>query len=453
MNGQQQINSSKLKHGVFVFFFLILFAPMFQQLFSFVKEKNLNDVDNSAKIPVLAIDVVLEGKFQKNFEDALDINIGFRKTFVRIYNQLNYSLFNVSKAGSVVIGKNQYLLGASYIFGYTGDDFVGKNAIDLQIEKAKVVEKELTKKNVLLLFAFAPGKGSYYPEYIPDDYLKNYIPDSTNYAYYKKACLGANLNVVDLRDYFLSIKNKTPHPLFPQVGVHWSDYAAFLAVDTIARKIEELKKIKMRNLFLSSAEYRDTLKKADRDVEKMMNLFYDLPTHKMAYLKLRFSNDSLSVKPNLLAIADSYFSTIVATGCVDSLFSNWDYWLYNEYETKNRSNKEYDFKEDIEKRDVILLLATDATLCLFPYNFINEVYEVYAPKDSAYYNLKNKEFRAYIFSFLNNVEKDKRWKYNLKKSAKEKNRSFTDECILNATWLYQQNEIKNKFFAKKYASK
>ena len=251
----------------------------------------------------------------------------------------------------------------------------------------------------------------------------------------------------------MSNKNKSTHPLISKVRVHWSDYAAYLASDTIIKKTEQLKNIKLIHPVIVKSAFRDTLKAADKDIEKMMNLFTDLPFNKMSYLEFGYKKDTNSVRPNVLTIADSYFSTLDATGIVDSVFTDWKYWLYNEYETSKRSEKEYDFKKDIEHNDVVLLLATDATLASFPYNFINEAYEVYAPKDSAYYALKNKEFRAYVFSFLKNVEKDKRWKHNLKKSAKEKNKSFMEVCILNANWLYQQNEIKNKFFAKKYVSK
>lgn len=449
MDAGRKISFYKLKHFVFIFFLLLFFMPMIQQQFNIVKEKKLEGVENEAAVPIFATDVFLEGKFQKEFEEALDINIGFRKTLVRINNQIQYSVFNTTKAGDFVVGKNKCLLGKSYIFGYSGEDFTGKNVVDLQIEKAKVIEKELAKKNISLLFAFAPGKASYYPEYIPVEYLRNYIVDSTNYTYYTKACFRADLNVIDLRNYFLSIKEKAHYPIFPKVGLHWGEYAAVLSIGAIVNKIEDLNKIKMRNFNISSVEYRDTIKQADRDAERMMNLFYDLPTNKMAYIKLRFSCDSLSVKPNLLVIADSYFSTIVATGAVDSLFSNWDYWLYNDYESKNRSKTEYNFKNDIEERDVVLLMATDATLASFPYRFIDEAYEVYAPKNKSYYELKNREFRQFITTGFKNIEKDKKWKRQLNKNAKENNVSEIDEYFAALVWLYGEQEVKIKRFVKK----
>jgi SGNH hydrolase-like domain, acetyltransferase AlgX len=449
MNAQDKIISLKLKRFVFAFFFVILFAPIFQQMFSFVKEKKMEGVDNSAQLPMLAIDLLLEGKFQKNFEDALNINIGFRKTFVRLYNQINYSLFSVSKAEGVVVGENGFIYAPSYISGYVGRDFVGIESITIQLEKAKVIQDELKKRGVDLIFAFAPGKGSLCPEHIPDRFLQNINLDSTNYGCYINTGNEKNLNIVDLRKYLLLAKNKSTHPLFSKVGVHWSDYAAFLAADTIIKKIELLKNIKLIHPAIVKSELRDTLKPADKDVEIMMNLFTDLSFNKMSYFEFGFTKDTSCFRPRVLTIADSYFSTIVATGIVDSVFSDWKYWLYNEYKTSNRSEKEYDFNNDIERYDVVLLLATDATLEPFPYNFINEAYEVYAPKNKAYYILKDKEFRLYIQGALKNIEKIKPWKRQLIKSAKEKKVSFIDECINVTVWLYKEQELKNKYFTHK----
>lgn len=446
MNAENKISSSKLKHTVLVFFLLLLFLPMIQQQFKFVKEKNLDAVDNSLETPEVSFSNYFDGKFQIEFEKPLDVNTGFRKTLIRLQNQLYYSVFNITKAGSVVIGENQYLYGKSHLFGYSGEDFVGKEAIDLQIEKIKVIEQELNKKNVLLLFAFAPGKGSYFPENIPKEYLKKYVKDSTNYSYYTLACRKAGFNLVDLRSYFLSIKDTIKHPLFSQVGVHWTDYAAFLAIDTIVKKIEEIKKIKLYDFKISSFEYRDTIKRADKDAENMMNLFCSLPAYKMAYLKIDYFKDSNSVKPNLLTISDSYFSTVVATGIVDSVFSGWSYWNYNACASSNKASKIFNLKYELEKRDVILLMATDATLGQFPYGFIDNVYELYAPKNKEYSSLKNKEFRLYVINAFKNIENNKYWKRQLIKNAKEKVISNEEEFFYNAKWLYNEKEIQNKRF-------
>lgn len=440
MEEKQNISLTKLKHAVLVFFFLLFFTPMIQQHFPFVKEKPLIGVDNSLKTPNISFTDWLSGDFQKKLDEALYVNIGFRKTLVRIHSQVLYSIFNITKAGAVVIGKEGYLYDHSYIKAYTGGDFVGIENINIQIQKAIVVQAELKKKNIDLILAFAPGKGSYYSEFIPDQHLNMHVVDSSNYVCYTRACTDARLPFIDLREYFLSIKDTVVHPVFSQVGVHWSDYGAFLAIDTLSKYIAKIRNIKMNRTFVSSFQERDSIKRQDKDVLNLLNIFSDVSYFSLPYLKFHVLKDTSNIKPKLLAVSDSYFSTIVATGLVDSLYSDWNYWLYNV--RLSNKNQSFNFKNEIEKRDVILILATDATLCQFPYGFIDEAYEVYAPKNKLYFELKNREFRQFITEGFKNIEKDKKWKRQLNKSAKEKKGSTIDEYIGALLWLYNEQEVK-----------
>lgn len=448
MGAGNKISSSKLKHFVFMFFGVLLFLPMIQQLFNLVKEKKLEGVENSARLPILAIDVILEGRFQKKLEEALDINIGFRKTFVRIHNQINYSVYNISKAGGVVIGKNGFIYVDSYINAYTGKDFRGKEYIELQIQKALVVQSELKKKNIELVFAFAPGKGSFYPEYIPDDYLKNINHDSTNYASYIKAISKASLNVIDIKKYFLAIKDTSKNALFPIPGVHWSEFGSVLAIDTISKYFSATLNIKTPKINISGFIKRPLVKYGDYDAANLMNVFSTIPHEELPYVDINYTKQSEDTKPKLLCVSDSYFSTIDYINIPDSLFSDYTYWLYERRESYKKK-KSLGFQEEIESKNIVLLLATDATLGSFPYRFIDEAYEVYAPKNKSYCELKNKEFRQFITEGLKNIEKDKKWKHQLNKSAKEKKISAIDEYIAAVLWLYNEQEIKNKRFVKK----
>lgn len=435
MTQLNQPSSSKLKHIVFVLFFLVLFVPMLQQLFHVVKEEDLIGVDNAIEHPSLALDIILTGDFQKRLEAALDVNTGFRKTFVRLYNHLNYSIYNISKVGGVIVGENGFLYISSYTNAVNGKDFVGKEYIDLQVQKAIVIRNELKKKNIDLVFAFAPGKGSFHPEYMPSKLKENITVDSTNYVCYVNALSKTNINIIDLKKYFLSIKDTVRHNLFPKLGVHWGEYGAVLAIDTISKYIANMKKIKMQQFQIKNFDPRLDMGTGDYDAAGIMNLLSVLPHEELPYVKISYSKDSAILKPKLLTIADSYFHTIELTNILDSLYSNRKYLLYYKKLIPNKDS--FNLKNELENYDVILLLATDATLGSFPYGFIDDAYEEYAPKTSAYYSLKNKEFRLFVINAYNNIQKSKKWKQQLQKSAKKNNISELDEYINNILWLYK----------------
>ncbi|MBL0327913.1 MAG: hypothetical protein IPP64_00500 [Bacteroidetes bacterium] len=443
MGKKRNISSTKLKQAVLVFFFLLFFAPMMQQQFKIVQERNLENVDNSISHPTFSFSRWFSGAFQKELEPTLDVNIGFRKTMVRLQNEINYRVFNISKAGSVIIGKHGYLFVENYVNATNGADFIGSRRIDIMIEKATVVQRELKKKNIDLVFSIAPGKGSYFSEYIPINYYKK--TDTTNYNCFASAFAKSELHFLDLHHFFISNKTNIKHPVFSQIGVHWSDYAAFLAADTISKYISQLRDIKMPEIYISKIEHRDSIKRTDKDAAGLMNLFSSPQGYTLPYLTFFCKRDSASIRPQLLTVADSYFSTIVATSLVDSLFSDWDYWIY---ERRNASEKKgpFNFKNEIEKRDVILILATDASLSQFPFNFINEAYEVYAPKDKSYKLIKDKEFRFFVAGAFKSIQKNKVWKNDIKRAAKELRISYLDQCINVALWLYQEQELKNKKF-------
>jgi hypothetical protein len=82
------------------------------------------------------------------------------------------------------------------------------------------------------------------------------------------------------------------------------------------------------------------------------------------------------------------------------------------------------------------LLATDATLNQFPYSFIDNAYEIYAPKNKAYYQLKQTEFLNFSKNTLKNIKKNKKWEKQLIKAANLKKISATQEFVNNAIWLY-----------------
>ncbi len=442
---QKTFIHNSTKKLLFVLLIALLTLPLFQYFFCVFKEADLFGVPTATQeLPKISLQSWLKGNYQ--FEQAFDKNTGFKKSFIRLQNQLSYTLFNTSQAQSVVVGENGFLYGTSYIDGYTGGDFVGREKISVHVEKMKIVEQALEKKNIKLLCVFAPGKGSFFPEYIPHHYLTKVNFDSTNYSCYAKAFRDEGFLFVDLRKYCLSIKDTLQNPLFSQVGVHWGDYAAFIAIDIIAKKIEEITKIKMRKFQISKIEYLDTISETDRDIENVMNLFSSLPSYKMPHLTINYLGDAPTRKPNVLVVGDSYYRTISKLQIPDSIFEKSNYWLYNTHVPSDKSSPVFDLKKEIESRDVILLMGTDATLSVFPYTFIDNVCELYSQKNKDYYNLKKKEFRLFVHEVLKNIEKSNSWKAQLILKAEDDGVSKEDGFLNAAVWLYREKEKKNKTF-------
>src|SRR5262245_14851120 len=99
---------------------LLMALPALQNHYKFITINNgyLFGKTNEAVKPPFIVDSFLTEYYQQKVNAYLDVNTGFRPWFIRLDNQLNYSLFKDGSNG-VVIGKDNHLFFDYYIAAYT----------------------------------------------------------------------------------------------------------------------------------------------------------------------------------------------------------------------------------------------------------------------------------------------------------------------------------------------
>lgn len=227
------------------------------------------------------------GAYQEQEEKYLNESFGFRALFVRINNQLTFNIFKKAKAKGVIIGKNGYLFEEHYIESYYGEDFIGVDSIRHRMERLKYIQNRLAKMNKTLLMVFAPGKASFYPEFIPDE-LKR-VKKITNYEQHLRMAKKMGINYIDFNRYFMDHKRSSPYPLYPKHGIHWSYYGSCLAADSIVKYLERIRKIDMPNITWNKVEM-DNPRENDYDIGDGLNLLFTLKGEKLAYPVLQFEH-------------------------------------------------------------------------------------------------------------------------------------------------------------------
>lgn len=369
---------NKLKKYLFVLLLLGLLIPLIQERVKFMTVKKLNGAFELKAFPQFSWSSWFNGVYQPDLEVALDQNMLIRPAFIRVNNQINYSIFNFASAKNVVIGKDGYLFEEGYIKSYLGDEVVNEGAIKLKIEKAKYVQRELEKRGKHLLILLVPGKASFYPEYIPDRYLPE-RKKTTYYDLYSQYLPSSGLNYIDLKGYFLKLKNKTPFPLYPKQGVHWSNYGACLAMDSIVNYIKYDLKINLPTVSFKEVEAPVMWRDTDYDIATGMNLMFAIPHNQMGYPKVVFESDSNKIKPNVLTIGDSYFWNLIGLGLNTHVFNNNAFWYYNKVAHvapyPERPIESSELLREIEKQDIILLLQTEVYYNNIGMGFIESAYE------------------------------------------------------------------------------
>lgn len=368
---------NRLKH-LYIAVLSLLISPFALSLMPFLKIAPLKGDIHKSPTPTFSKDNWITGVFQDSCETFAKENNGLRSFWVRFDNQKHYFLYNEAKANGVIIGKNNYLYELNYIKTIYGQDFIGQKLIHQRIHQLDSIREELSKQNIDLLVVLTPGKGSFYPEFIPDKY-KYTITDSTNYNVYLREIKKSNLNYIDFNHWFISMKDTSRYPLFPKTGIHWSKYGELLVADSLLKYIYQLKSIDLSSpLKYSKPKISSNVRHTDDDIEDGMNLLFDIPDLNMAYHQYSWDTSNISKDLKTLVIADSYYWGLYNMKLSQKVFNHSEFWFYNQqiYPSRNQSSTfthSIDYNKSLKDNNLIILLATDANLYKFPFGFIENV--------------------------------------------------------------------------------
>src|SRR5438045_9079475 len=114
-----------MKTFLFSILYLILCIPFLQKSFHIFTLKKLNGVELKNEIDSTKQTSWFEGSLQQEEEKKVNETIGMRELLIRLYNQVDFTLFHTSNSPSVVVGKNNFLYLTSYIDNYSGKNFIG----------------------------------------------------------------------------------------------------------------------------------------------------------------------------------------------------------------------------------------------------------------------------------------------------------------------------------------
>jgi len=433
--------SNILKKGLLLIVFSVMLLPMIQDKFNFIELPALKGDVKYPSDSVINKSKWFSARYQEEKETYLNSMFGLRSLFVRLHNQISYSCFNKANANGVVIGKEHYLYEQGYIDAYTGKDFLGEDSITHTLNKLKFISDTLNKLNKQLIIVFAPGKASYYPEFIPDNYLP--VLQSTNYKSFSDGAKKHGLETIDFNKWFMDNKNKSKHPLYPKYGIHWSIYGCAIAADSIIRKIEDLRHINAPHFYFKTVSLEKP-KDIDYDMADGMNLLFKLSSFKNAYPNMIIEDSIGKTKPRVLTISDSFYWGMYNMQ-ISKCFSNHHFWYYNKMVYPESFKQELvtdqlDLELEIKNHDVIILMATEANLKNIGWGSIQNLTKLFTGN---YVSAnKQKELKNKILGYIDLIKKDSQWLSDSKMRAKEKNITLDSMLVLEALWQINQKEKK-----------
>lgn len=376
---------ARYKDVFYVLLVMALLMPTIVKRARLFEERPLKGAFTKAEDPYISKSAWLSGEYQQKQEAFLNENFAFRSEFVRLYNQWHYNLFNEVKANGVILGKENTLYEENYIKAYTGVDYVGEDVIRENARKLKIISDTLQGMGKQLLVVLAPGKGSYYPEFIPEVYLTA-GKRNANVKGYSRELVKMGVEVFDANAWFRSLKPVSDHTLYARTGIHWTTYGQTLVVDSLLRRTETLVHAHLPKLKIESVDKTHTPRNYDDDIQQGMNLLLGIPERELlSYPKCKLEGLDEMDSVRLLTIGDSYFWELFESHLMHSAFPGNQFWYYNEEaHTAGVPGvllvRDINFKQAIEQTDLIILLCTDSNLPRFGFGFVERFCEIYGIK-------------------------------------------------------------------------
>ncbi len=441
----------------FIVLLAVLFLPMLQTFFHVVDEKPLDGAFVEAKKPVVNIRTLFNETAQDSLMTWCTEQTGFRKPMIRLNNQLLYSAFGKVSAIGPVKGKDGYtFIEESYIISYTGETYIGKDAVEKNTSQLKLIQDMLHTKGITMLPVFVLGKASYYPELIPDKYIAK-RNTTNNYQEYLKAFADQGVEMIDFNRWLCGKKGTEAHPVYCNLSAHWTVYTASLAMDSLVRYMEDKTQQEQAHFHIEGFD-TTYLMNQDDDLYRMMNLMFPMKHNTIDQPQFGFTE---GYKPKVLAISDSYWWTVYAWNVAlpQNLFSDGGFWFYNKTIYPERSPiqnvESVDYRQEIENQEFVLLVCTEATNHLWPYGFIERYLssydnmfrykqpEQYDAADSIYLVFRNAEIEKNIRRIKGVPE----WFENVTRQANEKGITLEQSLWDNAEYTYRM-DIEPKGFVR-----
>jgi len=417
-----------------------MFLPMIQMLNPFAEVGHLFGSIVPTEKDSLTTESWFSGTFQENRNTYINEQFGFRNTAVRLHNQIAFSLFHKAKANGVIIGKEDYLYEIKYINAYRGAEEIFQSELDSNLFMLKDIQSKLKERGIELVVVMNPGKASFYPEYIPEEFPM--VSDRSYYSEYQKELKARGIQHIDFGKWFREMKGKTPAPLFPKTGIHWSQYGATLAADSL---VNYCMKLFGKNMNEFAWNKRDlplstTMESVDDDIGLGMNLYWPINVLPMAYPRVGLNDKygvsygNSGIQPKVAVISDSYFFNLMALPWAPVVFQSLDLYFYNEQlHERPEGTMKYFFPlsqmKDIEKSNVVFIMATECNMDKIGWGFISNAYDYFVLGKNI------DSLSQHVDKFKKIINSDENWVKSIQKKASAQGVSLDTMIMRDGRYL------------------
>ncbi len=222
------------------------------------------------------------GATAKSLGNWFDARVGLRSFWVRLDNQINYSLFGeITKrtAGTQLInGPGDWFYEKQYIdYSITPGTWSDQEALKV-ITRLRRVQDKLARRGIPLLLVIGPSKVETYPEHVPAKVFAGRSPTqvTTNFEHSRQFLRQADVNFVDGPALFTRWKQEGVGDLFARSGTHWSYHSALRIWEEIRTQLNPQLRHPIPDFIVPPAAPAPPASN-DRDLLNLANLLISRP--------------------------------------------------------------------------------------------------------------------------------------------------------------------------------
>ena len=254
--------------------------------------KALRGVTTPPPAPTWDWETLRSGAAFRAVETWYSANVGFRNAWVRLDNQISYSLFGETltrpEGTHVVAGDDDWLFEHHYITYAVKPAHMSEADIRSSLASIRRVQDKLAARGVPFLLVVAPSKVEVYPEKVPAVYWGGRDPAAieTNFERARPFFAEYGINLYDGPARFLEWKRTLPDNLFTRSGTHWSYYAVSQVLADLRARLNPGMRHPLPEFRIAALRNRAPVGN-DEDLLELMNLLVSAPyRHRAPYPEL-----------------------------------------------------------------------------------------------------------------------------------------------------------------------
>ena len=343
------------------------------------KLEPLSGASFKTEFPELTLDNYASGHMQRDLEQYSRENFGFREWAIRLYNQVNYSLFNQTTCHFIVPGKDGYLFYTEAFREYYGIEQLSfYKTYDRAREWAQQNVRMMNKLRYVLkdygiefLCFMAPDKAEVYPEYLP--FHRPPTPDVIHTAaYYDSLLTAIDFPHVEMTKWYQAMKDTASFLLFPKRDTHWR-YSAVYGYDSLFSYMNSLNNFGIPDIHVNGLIKLDTM--YPENDEKTLNLIFPIGNDSPKY-RADITIDP-GHKPKVLFVGDSFIWDLETYMPWKEILGDVEIWFYNKsafvgFEKEKHPITEIDRLRSILNADYVVWYSSGYQWSRASYDFVED---------------------------------------------------------------------------------